>query len=166
MNEVQLFRGSVASLQKQRDEWVAKHKECTQLLGEAMQDRADMAVERDALKRHLSSLLARIHRDGGHYESAHGTDLAVEHADVKVAVTYSNVHELLVRIVALEKERDAYAAAADAMAAAHKVERDALRDAARFALDALEYHTAQTRPIERTQIAIEILKAVLLATTP
>ena len=51
----------------------------------------------------------------------------MEHADVKVAVAYSNAHELLVRIVALEKERDAYAAAADTMAAAHKVECDGLR---------------------------------------
>ena len=110
---------------------------------------------------HLSNLLARIHRDGGHYESAHGTDLAVEHADVKVAVAYSNVHELLVRIAELTAERDAYAKSADDMAAAHKVERDALTHAARFALDALEYHTAQTRPIERTQIAIEILEVVL-----
>lgn len=42
-----------------------------------------------------------------------------------------------------------------------KADHNALKDAARFALDALEYHTAQTRPIERTQIAIEILKAVL-----
>ena len=40
-------------------------------------------------------------------------------------------------------------------------ERGSLKKAARFALDALEYHTAQTRPIERTQIAIAILKAVL-----
>ena len=38
----------------------------------------------------------------------------------------------------LVKERNAYAKAADEMAAAHKVERDALKDAALLALDALE----------------------------
>lgn len=35
--------------------------------------------------RHLSNLLARIHRDGGHYEAEHGTDKAVADADDKVA---------------------------------------------------------------------------------
>lgn len=98
-----------------------------------------------------------------------------------------------IKVDALIVERDDYAAAADTMAASHKVERDALKSengslrelmntyniggwtdalslieergslkkAAKFALDALEYHTAQTRPIERTQIAIAALKAVL-----
>ena len=46
MTEVQL----VESLQRQRDEWVAKHKECTQLLGEALQDTTNVSIERDALK--------------------------------------------------------------------------------------------------------------------
>ena len=50
MTEVQLLRGSVESLQRQRDEWVAKHKECTQLLGEALQDTTNVSIERDALK--------------------------------------------------------------------------------------------------------------------
>lgn len=35
--------------------------------------------------RDLSNLLARIHRDGGHYEAEHGTDKAVADADDKVA---------------------------------------------------------------------------------
>ena len=35
--------------------------------------------------RHLSNLLARIHRDGGHYEAQHGIDKAVADADDKVA---------------------------------------------------------------------------------
>ena len=38
----------------------------------------------------------------------------------------------------LVKERNAYAKAADEMAAAHKVERDALKDAARLALDVMD----------------------------
>ena len=33
----------------------------------------------------LSNLLARIHRDGGHYEAEHGTKRAVDDADTKVA---------------------------------------------------------------------------------
>ena len=40
---------------------------------------------------------------------------------------------------ALTKELDAYAKAADTMAAAHKVERDALKDAARLALVFVEH---------------------------
>lgn len=36
--------------------------------------------------RHLSNLLARIHRDGGHYEAEHGTDKAVADADARVAM--------------------------------------------------------------------------------
>lgn len=50
MTEVQLLRGSVESLQRQRDEWIAKHKECTRLLGESMQDTTNVSIERDALK--------------------------------------------------------------------------------------------------------------------
>lgn len=37
------------------------------------------------VKKQLSNLLARIHRDGGHYEVKHGTDKAVEDADLIVA---------------------------------------------------------------------------------
>ena len=44
-------------------------------------------------------------------------------------------------IPAIKAERDEYAACADTMAAAHKVERDALKDAARLALDALTNST-------------------------
>ena len=105
MTEVQLLRGSVESLQRQRDEWVAKHKECTQLLGEALQDSADMAVERNA-----------------------------------------------------------YAKWADDMAAAHKVERDALKDAARLALDALvDLKGIRMNEVEHLSVlrATNALKAVL-----
>ena len=34
---------------------------------------------------HISNLLARIHRDGGHYEVEHGTDKACKDADLIVA---------------------------------------------------------------------------------
>ena len=61
-------------------------------------------------------------------------------------------------IPAIKAERDEYAACADTMAAAHKVERDALKDAARLALDALE--AAQWKNW-RTDKAIAALKAVL-----
>ncbi|MBV5322597.1 MAG: hypothetical protein JZU60_02030 [Ilumatobacteraceae bacterium] len=37
-------------------------------------------AERDALNNHLGNLLAVIHRDGGHYQDAHGTDKAVADA--------------------------------------------------------------------------------------
>ena len=35
--------------------------------------------------RHLSDLLARIHRDGGHYETQYGTEKATADAEMKVA---------------------------------------------------------------------------------
>ncbi len=34
---------------QERDEWLARHAECCRLMGECMQDRADMATERDTL---------------------------------------------------------------------------------------------------------------------
>lgn len=45
----------------------------------------------DEAKRHLSNLLARIHRDGGHYEEEHGTEKAVKDADFIVAHLYTDV---------------------------------------------------------------------------
>lgn len=51
---------------------------------------------------------------------------------------FQNMEDAADEIDKLTAERDAYAAAADSMAAAHKVERDALHSAARLALDALE----------------------------
>jgi hypothetical protein len=41
--------------------------------------------ERDEANNRLRSLLARIHRDGGHYTSTHGVEKAVEDADMIVA---------------------------------------------------------------------------------
>lgn len=37
-----------------------------------------------AAESHLGNLLARIHRDGGHYQDQHGTEKAVADADVRV----------------------------------------------------------------------------------
>lgn len=39
----------IEELTKERDEWLARHAECCRLMGECMQDRADMGTERDAL---------------------------------------------------------------------------------------------------------------------
>jgi len=44
-----------------------------------------VAVKNDKLKHWVSNLLARIHRDGGHYEAEHGTDKACADADEKLA---------------------------------------------------------------------------------
>lgn len=44
---------------------------------------------RSAAQQYLSNLLARIHRDGGHYESEHGTKQAVFDADIIVADLYA-----------------------------------------------------------------------------
>ena len=69
-------------------------------------------------------------------------------------------------IPAIKAERDEYAACADTMAAAHKVERDALKDAARLASRALHRIDAADIRLdtgERLSItkAIAALKAVL-----
>ena len=71
---------------------------------------------------------------------------------------------LMSAIDTLTKQRDAYAAAADDMAAAHKVERDALKDAAKLALDALErilYKDCGEPAFFKVREAIAALKAVL-----
>jgi hypothetical protein len=39
----------IEALKKERDEWLARHAECCRLMGECMQDRADMETERDTL---------------------------------------------------------------------------------------------------------------------
>ena len=62
----------------------------------------------------------------------------------------------------LVKERNAYAKCADDMAAAHKVERDALKDAARLALDALDaVEIDEKHYLTKCSKAIAALKAVL-----
>ena len=65
-------------------------------------------------------------------------------------------------IAVLKAERDEYAACADTMAAAHKVERDALKEAARLALDALDKSTSCDDNCQcARRLAIAALKAVL-----
>lgn len=39
----------IEELTKERDAWVERHKDCVKCLGEALQDTADVSVERDAL---------------------------------------------------------------------------------------------------------------------
>lgn len=43
--------------------------------------------------RQLADLLARIHRDGGHYQDEHGTDKAVKDADKIVAELYGALED-------------------------------------------------------------------------
>lgn len=56
---------------------------------------AKAEAERDKARTHTSSLLARIHGDGGHYEGQHGTSKAVEDAAAIVA-----------KLIGAEAERD------------------------------------------------------------
>jgi len=42
----------------------------------------------------LLNLLARIHRDGGHYTQEYGIEKSVQDADLKVAEAYSKILEL------------------------------------------------------------------------
>lgn len=53
---------------------------------EAHEEALNRVIEENKrLKQLLGDLLARIHRDGGHYVSEHGWDKAYEDADAKVA---------------------------------------------------------------------------------
>lgn len=45
---------------------------------------AALRAENEMLRAALGNLLARIHRDGGHYIAAHGLNKAVEDAEVQV----------------------------------------------------------------------------------
>jgi len=59
---------------------------------------ANSAVERiTELERRLYNLLARIHRDGGHYVSDHGEAKAVDDAD-KIIVGYMRDKEALAKV--------------------------------------------------------------------
>lgn len=46
----------------------------------------------------LHNLLARIHRDGGHYTEEHGVEKACRDADLRVAEAYGRIAELEVAL--------------------------------------------------------------------
>lgn len=62
----------------------------------------------DEAKRHLGNLLARIHRDGGHYEEEHGTEKAVKDADHIVAQLYTDVEYYKKELTDLQGDDDAW----------------------------------------------------------
>jgi chromosome segregation ATPase len=49
----------------------------------------ELRAERDALRTDLCNLLARAHRDGGHYIDEHGLSKAVKDADERIAEAYA-----------------------------------------------------------------------------
>ena len=49
-DQIARLRIAIENIAKERDEWIAKHKECTRLIGESMQDTTNLSIERDALK--------------------------------------------------------------------------------------------------------------------
>ena len=51
----------IEELTKERDEWLARHAECCRLMGECMQDRADMGTERDALALGVEQWIVDFH---------------------------------------------------------------------------------------------------------
>ena len=167
-------------------------------------------------KHHLSNLLARIHRDGGHYEAEHGTERAAMDADFLVVAQNVMLGEL--EVIKAERDewkarcefsfeqRDKLTAERDALKTSNDsyitlantayelteqrtaerdaareavisncarvmtvtAERDALKDAARLALDALntcetegEQVRYSTYDTESVGSAIAALKAVL-----
>lgn len=56
------------------------------------------------LENHIGNLLARIHRDGGHYQAEHGNEKAVADADIAVANAYVQITEQAAEIVRLRAE--------------------------------------------------------------
>lgn len=80
----------VRELEDERD---AAREEVIAFRG-ALHDHQLMAKEHDTASKRLSDLLARIHRDGGHYEAEHGTEKACADADEKVVTLMVRVEEL------------------------------------------------------------------------
>jgi len=130
----------IDSLTAERDRWKAQHKECTRLLGEALQDTTNMSVERDAYAAAADSMAAshKVERDM----------LKAALSDWIVANAPGHW------IDNLRKERDALKAERDEFnyslvsTANRKLrsevdvlrkERDALKDAARLALVFVEH---------------------------
>lgn len=69
----------VTSDPKQASQWICSGYELRPLYTHPQ------PIPQTDASRHLSDLLARIHRDGGQYEAEHGIDKAVADADDKVA---------------------------------------------------------------------------------
>lgn len=63
----------------------SKHKDNAENAIAILRNAFRKAIDAAGAKQQLSNLLARIHRDGGHYEAEHGTDKAVDDADTIVA---------------------------------------------------------------------------------
>ena len=61
----------------------------------AMREVAELTKQRDELEDSLLSLLAIVHRDGGHYVADHGIGRAVNDAILKVAANNSVIDEAL-----------------------------------------------------------------------
>ena len=57
-------------------------------------------------ERQRNDLLARIHRDGGHYVEEHGVEKACLDADLKVAEAYGRIAELENDVALLEKHAE------------------------------------------------------------
>ena len=97
------------------------------------------------------------------------TERAAANLYAKQVAHWIEKHDaLLAQQLEASESRDAYAEAADTMAAAHKVERDALKAAARLALDTLEGSEAYVgceswspSMLREVQGTIAALKAVL-----
>lgn len=64
------------------------------LIGDNVIDDVELREQRDRLKNQLGNLLARAHRDGGHYQAAHGTEKACKDADMAIAKAHADVDSL------------------------------------------------------------------------
>jgi hypothetical protein len=58
-------------------------------------DVAKLKTQLAEAERQRDNLLARIHRDGGHYTERHGVERSCHDADLRVAEAYGRIDELL-----------------------------------------------------------------------
>jgi len=80
----QALEGALAMTERERDDAKAQHNEALNMCASYMRHLHKAEAERDESRRLLSELLARIHRDGGHYEIVWGRDKATADADTIV----------------------------------------------------------------------------------
>jgi hypothetical protein len=93
---------------KERDEALALAKlREMEIARRSEYDRAEaLTKERDEAQWHLGNLLARIHRDGGQYHAAHGTEKAVSDADRISAERTGQIDELRAEVERARRQQD------------------------------------------------------------
>jgi hypothetical protein len=89
----------------------------------------ELLAERDALRTDLCNLLARAHRDGGHYIDEHGLSKAVKDADERIAEAYAERDVLIAEVEPLRRVHKVAQAVERAWTAGHDTVSGDLRKA-------------------------------------